>query len=470
MQRSPTVCGAPRARVVWFAIAAYTAAASGCGAREGLVSADSSGAGGAGSSDAPASSSATRGAGSTGAAGGGAVGGGGGTGGGPVKCAAMQLADPVFVLPDELGLAAQPDVALAPNDSGAVVAWIDGVGSGSLHAAELAAFGAWPPTLAVQSPGTAVGSFVLGEGLFGPVAWVHDLATGVPALMRELSSEPEPMYVTSGAPLFVAARGDGGDGGDGERYLFASGNELPSYETLGVGSYQPNSLPQAESPFACLKSAVLAAGVLSPGGFLGAYAMTDPALSDCPVGGEPGTSIGIYRYDSPAEPGTFLQVFAGDRLQPVPGDPLVHLGLARTSFGAWLVYQNAGLDTVVPPPPMGLRIDADGIAVVPGDLGAPLGPSSISPWLAVASVGDALAVAYIEPLATGAPVITVQVLNESGAYLAPISIDTTAVPQTGRMRMVGTRDGQHLLLVWQGGLDTPTTAVARIDCISVDRP
>lgn len=440
--------------------------ALGCGAREGLLTgADSTGVGGAGDETSTAAS-AGRGSGGAGATG--AAGGAGGEGAQPpVACSSLQLLEPLFVLPDSRGDAVAPDVALGTSEEDVVLAWIGGQPGGPLQHADLNAFETWPPTLGTTQVGSPVGSFVLGQGIFGPVGWARDFATDTLVLLRELGGAGEPMYVTSGTPLFVAGLGDGRDG---ERYLFASRNALPSYQTLGVGSYQSNSLPQGESPFACLDSEVLAAAVVSRGGFLGVYAMTDPATSDCPVGGEPGASVGIYRYDSPAEPGSDLQAHAAERFQPVLGDPLAHVAIARTSFGAWVLYQNAGTTSVVPPPPMVLRVDPQGQRLVADDLGVPAAPPDSYPWLAAAAFGDAVAVAYSPQATGGAPEIVVQVVLPSGISLEPVHIDIGAVPQQGRLRMVGSQDGQHLLVVWEARGAGPRVAAARIDCIERRRP
>lgn len=213
-------------------------------------------------------------------------------------------------------------------------------------------------------------------------------------------------------------------------------------------------------------SAPVGAVVPSGAGFLGAFSLPNPpGLFDC--NGPPYASIvSVGRYEVPPEPGSFISFEQG--VQRVTGDLVSHVAMAPASFGAWVVYQTAGLDAEVPPPIVAFQVDGHGAALPdpsnPVDVA--VSPQGTFSAVAVAALGDSLAVAWIDSLDPSAPTIMVQIVRPDLSLGPATSIPTGALWYTGRLRMIGSLSGGTLLLSWESSIDDQwQRALARIDCI-----
>lgn len=146
------------------------------------------------------------------------------------------------------------------------------------------------------------------------------------------------------------------------------------------------------------------------------------------------------------------------------GEPVAYLHLAPASFGAWVVFQSDGGNSLMVPPIVAARIDHLGQAI------SALDPIPVSPAgfltnsVAVASLGDTLAVAWVDSVDPSAPTIVVQLVEPSGILGAGISIPTNDASLSGQIEMLASPDGNSLLLAWEGQVDGPRVALARVDC------
>ncbi|MEJ7727901.1 MAG: hypothetical protein WKG00_01670 [Polyangiaceae bacterium] len=452
---------ASRFTTVLAVAATLAAATAACGARNDLELADAASAEANGAAAGTAASSSSGAGGSVASAGAGASG-----GGSSDVCAGLLVADPGPVIVASQPGAADPQVAWYPDGETFLLGFtapFEGAPP-SFHGMDFDASGPWPPSHGVALPLFEMpDGYALASGPQGPVALVGSstdsnlLAVQLAPDSVTLDAAPFP----DGHPLFAAAI-------EG-RYFYGSRQTLAAYDRLQVGSYQPDSLPQSEDPDLCVSTTLVAAGVPASGGFLGAYGMVDPALPECTPEGGMATSVGLYRYDSPPGLGSNLEETPGDRFTPIVGDPLVHLEMAATSFGAWVVWQNAGLTAEVQPPPMALRVDDSGRALVSGDPGIALTDIGWGGPLAVSVVGDTLVAAWTDSSQPSAPLVVVQLVRADGTFGPSTSIPSDPLWLTGPLRVLGQPGGDRIFVTWEGGLDATHVALARIDCVSVDR-
>lgn len=380
--------------------------------------------------------------------------------GGSIECADLSVT-PIAVVPSP-GVARAPEIALLPSSGDVVVAFLDAPegADASLVAGRADVFGAWPPAfddLAVWS--TGITRFATGPGPSGPVALVH--ATDGTALLAttffpDISVAEAP--VTAGDEiLFATAIPD--------RYLFGQSYTTPEYDVLDLGSYQPSSLPQSEEPLVCLTSRVLGAAVPSGPGFLAAYLEPDPPEPGCnPQSTGPGTVVSVSRYEAPSGAGTFLKRTQGVRF--VHFEPFVNLGLAPASFGGWVVFQTDGSTSRSPPPVAAFRVDTAGQALDPGESIAVSPGGAVVPAVAVAALGDTLAVAWIDAIDPSAPVIAVQLVHPGGALGPATSIPTNDAWYAGHLRILASPGGDSLIVSWEASVGDERAALARIDCVN----
>lgn len=380
--------------------------------------------------------------------------------GGSIECADLSVT-PVAVVPSP-GVARAPEIALLPSSGEVVVAFLDAPEGAdtSLVAGRADVFGAWPPAfdeLAVWS--TGITRFATGPGPAGPAALLHHTsgtATLATTFFPDISIAEAPL--TAGDEiLFATAIPD--------RYLFGQAYTTPEYDVLDLGSYQPSSLPQSEEPLVCLTSRVLGAAIPSGPGFLAAYLEPDPPEPGCnPQSTGPGTVLSVSRYEAPPGAGTFLTRTQGVRLAHF--EPIVNLGLAPASFGGWVVFQTDGSTSRSAPPVSAFRVDTAGQALDPGESIAVSPGGAVVPAVAVAALGDTLAVAWIDAIDPSAPVIAVQLVLPGGALGPATSIPTNEAWYAGHLRLLASPGGDSLIVSWESSPGDTRAALARIDCVN----
>lgn len=383
---------------------------------------------------------------------------------GVVLCDQLETLEPVGIMaPGTFGVGRAPEIARSPDGFAYYLSIEPTSGLGdALVMYVLDGFSSWPPNVGTPTSLTGpVTDYALGPGPSGPTALVYH-PIGGPTLATRIvpSYEETPAQVLDGeTPLLVA--------GVEDRFLFAgSASFTPFTSNLRVGSYQPGGLPQVEPPESCMGSLPVGGVVPSEGGFLGVFGLPNPpGLFDC--NGPPYASIvSVGRYAVPSEPGSFIEFQQG--VQRVTGDLVHHVAIAPTSFGAWVVYQTAGLDAEVPPPVFAFQVDAQGNAYPdpanPVDVA--VSPEGTYAAVAATALGDSLAVAWIDSVDPSAPTIRVQIVRPDLSLGPATSIATNALWYTGRLRMIGSLGGATLLLSWESIIDDQwQRALGRIDCI-----
>jgi hypothetical protein len=105
---------------------------------------------------------------------------------------------------------------------------------------------------------------------------------------------------------------------------------------------------------------------------------------------------------------------------------------------------------------MGFAVTGDSIAVMPGGF--------IPSAVAVASLVETLAVAWVESLDPSAPTIAVQIVEPDGTLGAAATIATNEAWLSGRLRLVSSQAENGLLAAWESEMSTQV-GIARIDCI-----
>jgi hypothetical protein len=430
----------------------FLALLAACGARTSLVTSDAastsgSGGGGAGGSSVTVTSSS-----STGSSSGGA--------GGSSGCDALVVVEPVTVAPTPT-LARAPEIGLPDASGEFFLSFIEGPSEtpGLLRAVRMAPFTVWPPEFgAYLDLDTDILDYVAGPGPAGPVALIHHGSGGLTFIATTFLPQLDSVPIGSGETdlLFVT--------GIPDRSLFAQAYPSPSNSVLNVGSYQPGSLPQTEEPLICITSPELGAAVPSGSGFLAAFVEPNPPESSCePDAPLPGTVVSLMRYESPVAPGSFLERKQGARF--VASEPIAHLHLAPTSFGAWVVFQTDGSTSLTFPQVVAARVDFSGQPVVPGELIGVSPDGVTSGPIAVAALGDAVAVAWIETLDPTTPRVVIQIVGPDGSLGAATSFLTEEAWFSRRIRLQASADGRGLLAAWEGNFGDVLIGMARIDCV-----
>jgi hypothetical protein len=318
----------------------------------------------------------------------------------------------------------------------------------------------WPPDFVGMVEAAAdVRDYVTGEGATGPVGLIASAAAGghlqlATTLLPQVGAMPQ--QTPGDVPLFVAGLAD--------RWLYGASQALTSFAKLDVGSYQTGSLEQTEPPSACVTSTVLGAAVPAGQGFVAAYALPNPPSDACdPMAPEAGTVVTFYRYDAPAEPGSFLVPTEGDLL--VFGEPLAKLVLSRTSEGAWAFTQTDGSTSDQLPAVLATRVDANGHIVPVGAMSVAVTPDGAATGpIAAAPLGEGAAFAWTSAIDPSAPTISVRTLTPSGAVGPVTTFATSAVFLTGRLRVLASRNLRSLVIAWEGGSSGGAVGLARLDC------
>ena len=391
----------------------------------------------------------------------------GGTGGAPAACTAWQIVEPVVELPTAAPAVRAPEPSLADDDQDVYVTIVEAApgAAGALVTERLHAFGAWPPELVdTIDEASNVRDYVTGEGATGPVGILADgsgqlhLAT---SLLPAAASMPQ--ATPGNTPLFVTGLAD--------RWLYGASQTVTGYTKVDVGSYQTGSLEQSEAPAACLAAPALGAAVPAGQGFVAAYGLPNPPGNPCDFEDAlPPTIVTFYRYDAPAEPGTFLTDTEADHL--VFGEPLAKVVLSRTSDGAWAFAQTDGSTALQPPAVVAARVDRHGHLAPVGATDFPATPDGAATGpIAAASLGDGAALAWTSTTDPSAPTISVRTVTPGGD-LGPITtFPTTPIWLTARLRVVASRSLRSLLVAWEGGTGATTVGLARLDCApAADRP
>ena len=377
---------------------------------------------------------------------------------GPVECSGLTVLSPLTVVPTP-GQARAPDLALLPATGEALLGYIEAppAGSGTLRFSASAAFGAWPPPFSgFVAALEDVADFAVGPGPAGPVGYIRregDFPVLASQVYPDLVKVDAPFQPGSGEILFITAIVD--------RYLGAQIGASQPYYVLGVGSYQPNSLPQNDGPLVCQSNRILGAGVASGQGFLTGF--TQPALGDSCNPSASGKVVQVGRYDSPPALGSFLE-YSESIVFGQAGEAITHVGMAPASFGAWLVFQSDGSTSETVPPVVAMRLDTAG-KPLPGQQYTPVMPGGVvPPAIAVAALGDNLAFAWLDVIDPGPPVIALQLVLSDGSLGPATSFPTNEAWATGRLRLLASPGQNSLLVAWETLADDSRVWLARIDC------
>lgn len=327
------------------------------------------------------------------------------------------------------------------------------------------ALATWPPSWwGPQALAAPITDYAVGPGPEGPAGLLayasgeEKIATSLIALIQQIPAG----VVWGGTPLAIAGVATGA----GPAFLFAEKwkGDIPG-TNLNVGGHQFGDLPQEEPPDGCFSSDVLADVIPLGVGFLGAFGVTDPVgLIECntPLYA---SAVNVGRYD--VSPSGMALTYAEGTYLPTK-DRLEHVAIARATFGAWVVYQSAGLDAEVPPPIYAFQVD---LAGKPLGGGSPkpiaVSPSGSFPDVAIATTGDVLVVGWVDVVDPSAPTIGVQAVYPDLSLGASASLGTGALWFTGRLRMLGSPELGNVLLSWESHIDDSwERALARVDCVS----
>lgn len=415
-------------------LALTLALAAGCGARDALRvdGDDTTGAGAAGASGSTSPSTPA----STGT-------------GAQAPCNGFAVDGEAYPIPVGQN-ATEPEVGAVP-DGRLFVAWR--MQNGSLAGDATIDLDAWPHAFeSIQPLAPDVTAFVTGPGVDGPVAYVRD-PFGEAGLARDLFTGAPIVsaFVTNGAPLFVIEIQN--------RVLYAT-NEG---SFLNVGAYADPGTVATHGPSICLGTKMLGSAISKNDHAVVAYADSiAPGQSCFAQVPQPGMSLVTKRYEvTGSDDASFNLVDVETLVQP---EPLFHLELASTGFGAYVVFQTDGSTSEVMPPISAYLLDHGG-ALQPAGAGpiavSPSGVSSQS--IAVASMDDDLVVAWVDALDPTAPTIIVRRVRSDGTVVAETAVDTSPAWLFGKLRMVTSRDQASLLLAWTADVDK-TVGVAKVSC------
>ncbi len=150
-------------------------------------------------------------------------------------------------------------------------------------------------------------------------------------------------------------------------------------------------------------------------------------------------------------------------------DAVDEIALVPRSDGAWVVWQAKPNVTVAPI--FAARLDTDGnLLTLPNAFGE---QNSALAGFAVDRVADDLALAWADAIAPGGPTIHVQLFDKDAVNDPHVDFSIKVAPPelpTGALSLLGSPDGQHLLVSWQAqdaaGLSVVVTR--RLDCVGLD--
>ncbi|MBK8252813.1 MAG: hypothetical protein IPK82_09110 [Polyangiaceae bacterium] len=377
-------------------------------------------------------------------------------------CSGLKAFDPI-VAPTTAENTRSSQLSYYPPSAHAIVAYAAGPEdfNSELHIVKTNAFDSWPPSLwADEVMLGSIGGFTLGDSPQGPIGVITGLGGANTLLATSLYPTVNLVdsAVAMGDPsLFVV--------GTDNRYFYTTGFSDPGFHWLAAGSYEQNSLPQSETPQLCTSSPLRAAGSRSSTGFFGAYAIPNQSLPLCDSASpKPTGAISVFHYTVPPGFGSSLQPSQG--LVMTTPEPVKEVHLSPASFGAWLVYQTDGSTSETMPPAIAIRLDFAGNPYDPTEAIVVTPAGFVFEPIAVAPLGDSVAVAWIDAVDPSAPTIGIQVIYGDGTSGPATSIPTNSTWYKTGLKMSSSPNGTQLLLTWQAANDnTPQIALARVDCI-----
>jgi hypothetical protein len=279
-----------------------------------------------------------------------------------------------------------------------------------------------------------------------------------PAVAPKVAYSPYPLGVSWDAwePAWTSALARGASG---HAALYQLGYGLSAFLSVALvdaasqNVYVLNDMACANAPFA-------ADIVPTKGGYVIASASGYPFGSCSPDVGIPGDASFLQLMMLNEEAGSISQV-AG-----FPGtDRIAHIELAERSEGPWVVWQDTGESAETPPPIRAVRLDEIGephTGVVPLTKdGETTGP------FAAAMLGDRLAVAWLNSINAGDPLITLALFDEAGAQVTSTLLDVAApFPYDASLSLLASPDGKDILLAWSDiTMNGPAVVrVARFSC------
>jgi hypothetical protein len=413
---------------------------SSCGARDALDVDGSSdvtsvGAAGPGPSTSPSSPASS----GTGA---------GGTGAG-APCTNFVVDGEPYTIPAGQN-ATEPEVGVMP-DGRLFVAWL--AQSGALVGDATIDLDVWPhPFESISELAAPASAFVAGQGALGPVAFFGDSLGGT-GLLRELftGSPPSPTFNSTGKPLFAVDVGS--------RTLYA----LDEGGLLNVGSHALPAFAASHGPSICLGSKTLASAALKGNNVVVAYADSlAPGQSCFAQVPQPGLNLVTMRYEATGSPDASFNLAQAAVL--TQAEPLLHLELASTGFGAYAVFQTDGSTSEVMPPIQAYLLDQGGGLQPRGAGPITLTGSGVATnTVAAVAMEEDLVIAWVDAIDPSAPLILVRRVRADGSIVAETSIPTLAAFLSGKLRMVTSPDQRHLLLAWTADVNK-SVGVAKVSC------
>jgi hypothetical protein len=145
-------------------------------------------------------------------------------------------------------------------------------------------------------------------------------------------------------------------------------------------------------------------------------------------------------------------------------DPIASIQLVPRTDGAWLVWQEDGSTTRLPPPIMAARIGAQG--QLESDAIEVTSTSVVGP-IAADRLGDKLIVAWEESAEPGPPSIVIRVIDENGQPAGTATLPSPGWYTQSGISLLGSPSGQQLLVAFPsllGDEGRSVVHVARYDC------
>ena len=370
-----------------------------------------------------------------------------GTGGAPAPCTGFVVDGEPYPIPVGQN-ATEPEVGVA-GDGRMFVAWL--AQSETIDGDATIEIDAWPhPFQNISGIVDGPGPFVMGRGSPEPVVLFGDVFGGTSLAHGIFGTPGAFVHVPNGKPLYAVDIGS--------RTLYA----VDEGGLLNVGSYAtPNHA--SHGPYICLGTKMLASATRKGDGVVVAYADSiAPGQSCFAQTPQPGLSLVTMRYEI-ANPGdASFNLIEAAVLPQV--EPLLHLELVATSFGAYAVYQTDGSTAVTMPPIQASLLDHGGELQPEGSGPIALTGSGIATnTIAATAMDEDVAVAWVDSIDPSAPTIIVRRLRADGSVVAETSIPTNAAWLSGKVRMVTSPDQRSLLLAWTADVNK-SVGVAKVMC------
>lgn len=385
------------------------------------------------------------------ARGGGAAQGGGSAQGGAVPVdpcdAILETGAPTAIVLDPIFGTAFATPRLVPHAQGLRL-YMRELGTDAVRYPVFDPLASWPPALnATLAPTKAAFAMVAGAGALGTGILGISATAGL-HFMQDETNLGFPIAEDGPLPRFLAS--------GAERWL--AGYEIPSFASeLRLATFHSADTSATSTLAGCASSALQASAIPDGDGFTIALSNAVPfgACVDGPV--PMATRLQIVHVDA-ALVGTTKNELTFD-------EPLAIVALAPRSGGAWLVARTDGSTAEAIPAALAYRLDTNGQVV-----GEPArviedgdGPSAV----AIAAVGDRLAVAHLRPTATTGVELVVQLVQPDGSLGRTLTRDVDA-DGTGDITISGTSDGDVFLVGWRSPTANGSTTItlARYGCVT----